>query len=109
MATISVLYPREQGATFDFDYYETVHLPLAARLWGRAGLVGGEGLKGVAGPGGAESPYFAIGLIHFASAEALGAAMTGEHAAEIMGDIPNFTNVTPIVQINEKIAPRKLA
>jgi hypothetical protein len=30
--------------------------------------------------------------------------MGGEHVGEIIGDIANFTNVQPIVQINEAIA-----
>jgi uncharacterized protein (TIGR02118 family) len=105
MATISVIYPRSEGATFDHDYYQNVHLPLVAERWKDAGLTGGEGLRGVAGGDGGEAPVFAIGLIHFESMKAFEAAMGGEHAAEIMGDIANFTNVQPILQVNERIAP----
>lgn len=104
MATISVMYPRQQGGTFDFDYYRDVHVPLVRRLWGGAGLVSGQALKGVAAADGAESPFYAIGLIHFDSLEALNGAVAGAHAGEIMGDIPNFTNVKPIVQVSEPIA-----
>jgi uncharacterized protein (TIGR02118 family) len=105
MATLSIVYPREPGATFDYDYYRNRHLPLAGRLWGDAGLVGGEALLGKTSADGSEAPYFAIGIIHFESAEALRAAMTSEHAPEVMDDIRKFTDVQPIIQINERIAP----
>jgi uncharacterized protein (TIGR02118 family) len=105
MATLSVVYPREPGARFDYDYYQRSHLPLAGRRWSGAGMTGGEALLGKAAADGGESPFFAIGILHFDSAEALQAAMTGEHAAEIIGDIRNFTDVQPIIQVNERITP----
>ena len=105
MATLSVVYPRVSGATFDYDYYQARHLPLAERCWGNAGMVGGEALLGKAAPDGSESPYFAIGILHFESLNALKAALAGEHAAEVMGDIPNFTDTEPVIQINERITP----
>lgn len=105
MATLSVLYPRDPSASFDYEYYETKHLPLVMQRWGDAGLSGGEALLGKAAPDGSEPPFLAIGIIHFQSADALQAAMAGEHAAEVIGDIANFTNVQPIIQVNERIVP----
>ena len=106
MATLSVVYPRTPGATFDYDYYTTHHLPLAGRRWAVVGLVGGEALLGKSGPGGSEPPYFAIGIIHFDTIENLQAALNGEHAGEVMGDIANFTNAQPVVQINDRFVPQ---
>lgn len=105
MASLSVSYPRVPGATFDADYYQTRHLPLVLERWADAGLVGGEALLGRSTPDGAESPFMAIGIIHFESTGALQAALAGEHAAEIIGDIAKFTNVQPLLQVNERIAP----
>jgi uncharacterized protein (TIGR02118 family) len=105
MATLSVVYPRAPGATFDYDYYQNQHLPLAGRHWGGSGMLGGEALLGKASADGSESPYFAIGILHFESADALQSALTGEHASEIIGDIRNFTDVQPIIQINERVTP----
>jgi uncharacterized protein (TIGR02118 family) len=105
MATLSVVYPRAPGATFDYDYYQNKHLPLAGARWGNAGLVNGEALLGKATPNGSEAPYFAIGILHFESAAALDAALNGEHAPEIIGDIRNFTDVQPVIQVNERIVP----
>ena len=105
MRTLSVCYPRSAGATFDYDYYQTKHLPLVVERWADAGLTGGEALLGEVSPDGSESPFLAIGIIHFESAGALQAALAGEHASEIMGDIRNFTNVLPMVQVNERVIP----
>ncbi|MGZ8349584.1 MAG: EthD family reductase [Allosphingosinicella sp.] len=103
MPTVTVIYPRSEGATFDFDYYERTHLPLVAARWGDAGLTGAEALRGVGAADGGAPDYLAIALISFDSADSMRAAMTGPHIGEIAGDIPNFTNVQPAIQINERI------
>jgi uncharacterized protein (TIGR02118 family) len=103
MATLSVVYPRTPGATFDYDYYQNRHLPLAGARWRDAGLAGGEALLGKSAPDGSEAPYFAIGILHFETADALKAALAGEHASEVIGDIRNFTDAQPIIQINERV------
>ncbi|MBY8826265.1 EthD family reductase [Sphingomonas colocasiae] len=103
MATVSVIYPRAAGAQFDFDYYIQTHVPLVEARWGDAGLQGVQAFRGVAGPDGAEPPYFLIALVGFVSDEALAGALGGPHAAEIMGDIPNFTGVQPVIQVNEAL------
>jgi uncharacterized protein (TIGR02118 family) len=103
MIVVSVIYPRSHGTEFDYDYYEENHLPLLTQRWGGAGLIGAEALRGTTAPDGGDAPYFAIALLRFESREAMGAALGGEHAEEVMGDIPKFTNVQPVVQINEPI------
>ena len=103
MTSLSVIYPRAADADFDFDYYERTHLPLVVERWRDAGLVEAKALRGVGALDGSDADFFAIALIRFDSAESLRAAVTGEHAAEIMGDIPNFTAVRPLVQVNETI------
>jgi len=102
MTTVSVIYPRGEGATFDFDYYEKTHLPLVQKKWGHK-LTGAKALRGTSATDGSDSPFLAIALLSFPSSGAMNAAMSGEGAAEILGDIRNFTNVKPIVQINEPI------
>jgi uncharacterized protein (TIGR02118 family) len=103
MTTISVIYPRSPGATFDFDYYKQTHLPLVASRWRDSGLVGAEALRGISAADGSEAAFLAIALIRFQSPEHFRKAVTGEHAAEIMGDIANFTNIQPVLQVNERI------
>lgn len=101
MPTISVLYPRSDDATFDFDYYERVHLPLVAERWKDGGLTKVEALRGIAVDG--EPPFMAIALISFDTMESLAAAANGPHMAEIGADLANFTNVRPIRQVNAAI------
>ena len=103
MPTVTVTYPRCEGATFDFDYYQATHLPLVASRWRNAGLTGAQALRGTSAADGSAAPYLAIALISFDTDESMHAAMTGPHIGEIAGDIPNFTNVQPVIQINEKI------
>ena len=105
MASLSVIYPRTPGATFDYDYYRSKHMPLVGQRWADAGLTGGEALLGEASPDGSQAPYFAIGIIHFDTAERLRAALNGEYALEVIEDIHNFTNVQPVIQINERFVP----
>lgn len=105
MATLSVVYPRASGTRFDYEYYQDKHLPLVGQRWAGAGLVGGEALIGKTAPDGSDPPYFAIGIIHFESMDTLKAALNGEHAPEIIGDIRNFSDAQPVLQINERIAP----
>lgn len=45
-------------------------------------------------------PYIAMGHLYFDSLEALQAAFE-QRAAEIMADIPNYTEIAPVMQISE--------
>ena len=103
MAIVTVIYPRESDTNFDFDYYVQKHLPLLMERWGNSGLQAVEALKGVAGADGGEPPFLAQALLRFNSMQSFQEALGGEHMPEIMGDISNFTNAQPTVQVNEAI------
>ena len=102
MIKVSVMYPNNPGARFDHDYYRDKHTPLVKARLGDAckyytvdkGLAGGA-------PG---TPATYVGMCHIFcdSVEAFGAAM-GKHAQEIMGDIPNYTDLQPVIQISEVV------
>lgn len=100
MIKVSVLYPTTDGASFDMDYYLGSHMPMVADRLGAA-LKGWSVDQGVAGgaPGQAP-PFVAAGHLQFESVEAFQTAF-GPHTAEIMGDIPNYTAITPTMQISE--------
>jgi uncharacterized protein (TIGR02118 family) len=91
MTKLVVTYPAQAGATFDRDYYVNVHLPLAEKHFGPAGMTGGEALFPLTD----DAAFLCVGILTFRDAAALGAAMAVPGAAEVMGDIPNFTNVQP--------------
>ena len=100
MIRVSVFYPNQDGGTFDMDYYVNKHMPMVAERCGdllRSVAVDG-GLAG--GAPGQPATYAAIGSLVFDSVEDFQNSF-GPHTAEIMGDIPNYTNTTPIIQISE--------
>jgi len=100
MIRVSVMYPTTEGASFDMDYYVNKHMPMVAERCGDAlkGMTVLEGLAGIA-PG--EPPtYVCVGSLNFDSIEAFQGAF-GPHAGEIMGDIPNYTSIAPVVQISD--------
>jgi uncharacterized protein (TIGR02118 family) len=59
--------------------------------------------KGLAG-GAPGAPATYIGMYHIfcESVEAFQAGL-GPHAQEIMADIPNYTNLSPVIQISEVV------
>ena len=95
MIRLSVFYPSGEGSTFDHDYYRDHHVPLAVKTWG---LSGAEIDKGVDGP------YVAAVHFRFDSAEALGAAMGNPGTADVLADVPNYTNITPVMQTSEIVS-----
>lgn len=103
MIKVSVLYPNGDGKNFDMEYYLNSHVPLVAKTLGDA-LKGASYDKGVAGgEPGSEAPYVAIANLFFNSMGEFGEAFsTG--APILMGDLPNFTNIEPVIQINEVVA-----
>ncbi len=103
MITVTVTYPRQDGATFDFDYYADSHLPLVANIWRDHGLTRISGLKGIAAVDGSEPTYLAIALLEFESTEALQKALALEDTATIMADLGNYTTIAPVLQVNETL------
>lgn len=102
MTKVSVLYPNGEGKTFDMAYYTSKHLELVGGLLGDAlkGATVENGL-GSAAPG-SPAPFVAMGNMYFDSVDAFGAAF-GPNAETIMADLPNFTNIEPVIQISEVV------
>ena len=96
------MYPNTSGSKFDMDYYLGSHFDLVGKLLGHK-LLSARAIKGVATPDpDTPPPYQVIAILELESVEDLHALM-GEHGEEVMGDILNFTDVTPIVQISENL------
>ena len=102
MIKVSVMYPNKEGARFDHTYYRDKHMPMVKAKMGDAckfytvdkGLAGGA-------PG---APATKVGMCHIYcdSVESFQAGM-GPHTKEIMGDIPNYTDISPLIQISEVV------
>jgi uncharacterized protein (TIGR02118 family) len=102
MIKVSILYPNREDTTFDSRYYLESHMPMAighlSRHPGYRGVSVDLGRTGLA-PG--EKPSF-VAMCHFlfdAAESFLEAA--APHSSELQGDIPNYTNVKPIIQFSE--------
>ena len=100
MVKISVLYPHKDGSGFNMNYYLNNHIPMVRQKLGAAckGVAVEQGVAG--GAPGSQPTYAAMGHMLFDSVESFQAAF-GPHAATIMGDIPNYSTVQPVIQISE--------
>lgn len=92
MIQVSVLYPKSDGSTFDMEYYKTKHRQICFDVM--------PGLKRMDCFAGIDGPYAAVGHLYFDSAEAMGAAMGGPRIVEAQADLPNYTNIAPVIQIS---------
>ncbi|WP_430966689.1 EthD family reductase [Spongiimicrobium sp. 2-473A-2-J] len=100
MIKVTILYPNSEGKSFDMDYYSNKHMPMVASLLGDS-LKLLKIDKGIGGRTPDEPiPYLAIGYLYFDKLSAYQNTF-GPNAEQIVGDIPNYTNIQPIVQISE--------
>lgn len=102
MIKISVMYPNTPGASFNHEYYKDKHMPMVKERMGSSlrSYTVDKGLAGAA-PG-KPAAYLAMGHLFCDSIEAFQKGF-GPHATEIMGDIPNYTESSPLIQISEVI------
>jgi uncharacterized protein (TIGR02118 family) len=100
MIKVSILYTNKEGSNFDHDYYRVSHMPMVKEKLGSA-LLESSIDKGIAGGApGVPAPFICVGYLNFDSVEAFQQAF-GANAEEIMADIPNYTDIEPIIQISE--------
>jgi uncharacterized protein (TIGR02118 family) len=100
MIKVSVLYPAGESTKFDMDYYCKSHMPMVQQKLGAACKNTAVELGLGGGAPGAPPTYAAMGHLYFDSVADFQAAFA-PHAAAIMADIPNYTNVQPVIQISE--------
>jgi uncharacterized protein (TIGR02118 family) len=102
MIKVSVMYPYRAGARFDHDYYRDKHMPMVKQLMGERCLryTVDKGIAG--GTPGAPPTYVGMCHIFCDSVDAFQAGF-GPNAKQIMGDIPNYTDLSPVVQISEVV------
>jgi uncharacterized protein (TIGR02118 family) len=104
MIRVSVLYPNSEGAAFDHTYFMETHAPMVAEQLGGRGLISAQMDKGISDSDPNQPPPF-IMIVHltFNTVEDVHNAFTAT-GRQIMGDIPNYTNIRPQVQISEIIS-----
>jgi len=100
MIKVTVMYPNTEASRFDMAYYCNTHIPMVQEKLGAA-LKGVAVEQGIGGEvPGSRAPYIALGHLLFESVEAFQTSFA-PHAQVIMGDIPNYTNTQPAIQISE--------
>lgn len=100
MIKLTVMYPNSADLKFDKDYYVNQHGQLLKDLLGIT-IVSSDINFGIAGASPEQSaPYVVIANIVFESMESFQKSF-GANAEAILADLPNFTNVSPEVQISE--------
>lgn len=102
MIKVSVMYPNAPGARFDHLYYRDKHMPLLKARMGASckHYTVDKGLAG--GAPGTAATYVCMCHIYCDSVESFQAGF-GPHAPEIMADIPNYTDQSPVLQISEVV------
>jgi uncharacterized protein (TIGR02118 family) len=99
MVKVSVFYPNQKGCRFDMAYYCAKHIPMVRQLLGPAlnNVAVEEGVAGMT----PDSPatYVALGHLYFESVATFQEAFA-PHTAQIFGDIPNYTDTRPTIQIS---------
>jgi uncharacterized protein (TIGR02118 family) len=88
---VSVAYPREEGFTFDKEYYLSTHMPLVEKHWKKHGLK-----SYVVSELNEDGPYTYIVVMEFESLQGWRAAAQDPSLKEIMEDVPKFSNLKPV-------------
>ena len=91
MATIYVSYSGNADTHFDRAYYRTHHLPLMKKSWEQYGLQSATALY----PEQDGKGIIAFCALQFRDEAAVAASLASKEGPEVMGDIKNFTAVTP--------------
>lgn len=102
MIKVSVMYPFTPAARFDHDYYRDRHMPMVKEKMGDS-LDHYTVDKGLSGGAPSSSPTY-VGMCHLFcdSVEAFQQGF-GPHSEEILADIKNYTDLSPVLQISEVV------
>ena len=101
MIRVSVLYPYQDDAKFDYTYYVTKHMVLVKERLADTGLLRIEADKAIGGGDpNAPAPFLCVGHMYFNSIEDFQKGMA-THGKELLADVPNYTNVRPQIQLAE--------
>jgi uncharacterized protein (TIGR02118 family) len=97
MIRIAAIYPNTAGSRFDGAYYTGQHTAFARELLDPHGLMAISTSLGHAALDGGAPPFWAYSEMAFPSRQAFDAAIAACGAA-LFADIPNYTDVTPVLQ-----------
>lgn len=98
-ATISttVLYPNSSDAKLDINYYLKTHLPMAELIWGGLGMISWKVTSFTPDLNGNQPNYLLETVVEWVNVEAARKALQTDEGAQVLKDMENFTNISPIV------------
>lgn len=103
MISIIMLYPKTTDSTFNWDYFISTHIKRIHEIFDPFGLVRVQLHSGMGSAlPGQPPPYACLCEFNFETLEGFQKGFMAE-GAWIMGDIHNYTNVQPLVQISSLI------
>ncbi|HEY3705709.1 MAG TPA: EthD family reductase [Terracidiphilus sp.] len=100
MVRVSIFYPSKAGSRFDVDYYLNTHMPLAIGTLGSAIKAVSVEIGLISGLPDQLPPFTAICSFTCETVEAFTAAFL-PNADVLQGDIPNYTDIAPVIQVSE--------
>ncbi len=104
MIRVTFAYPHEEGKKFDWDYFSGKHLPLVHEHLDPLGLTNVEADKGISGTDPSSMPPFeAVVHMTFGTVEEVHEAFKTA-GRPILGDLGNYTDIKPTIQISETVA-----
>ncbi|KAL7947078.1 hypothetical protein V8C42DRAFT_300990 [Trichoderma barbatum] len=94
MASNATVYYNQpgEGEYFDMDYYINTHMPIVVKQWTPLGLKSWQVIQ--FGP---DAPYFGGALLTWDKPEDAANILTAEESKLVFDDVPNFTNLKPIL------------
>ena len=99
---VTIMYPNAEGKTFDMAYYSSKHMPMLAELFGDK-MTSYQIDEGIAGRTPDDQiPFLAIGYMYFDKLSDY-QEVFAPNRETILNDIPNYTNIRPIVQISNVV------
>lgn len=96
MICVTLLYPNKEGASFDWDHYLKVHIPMGKKVFGDRYEI----RRAIAAVDGSPAPFLVVVRLLVDSREKFLELIT-QQGAELLADMPNYTNIEPIIQFDE--------
>jgi uncharacterized protein (TIGR02118 family) len=95
------MYPKKKGGKFNFDYYLNKHVPLIKERFGES-LKRYEIYQGISRESGIRVPFITIASLWFENLDEF-KMLFERNARDITADRQNFSNIQPILQIENQL------
>ena len=94
---LTILYPYQDGDTFNHDYYRDSHLPMIMKLCGTEAISRFELRKGLSGQDGSSAPLYTATINIYIGDQTAFDEAGKQHNQTMIDDVPNFSQVQPLI------------